>query len=158
MIDLKATAIRNGNSIEVLITGMLNDSCHEATIVDIYPGGNRAYFIDPGVAQVFVEETSAQATEICLMVLVPWAQSISIPDRDHSEVEIYLNNQEKLQVKVMLKSDQYEVCELMGFSPLPSCNIVPRDTCRNEHPFRRVFGPATFDECVEYKRKHCVYK
>lgn len=155
MVNLNATAIRNGNSIEVLITGMLQDSCHEASIVDFYPGGNRIYYIDPGVAQVFIEEVSTPVNDFCLMVLIPWVKSISIPDREHNEVEIYINNQEKLQIKVNSKTDKYEVCELTGFNPIPSCNIVPHDTCRNEHPFRRVFGPATYDECLEYKRQHC---
>jgi hypothetical protein len=155
MIDLNATAIRNGNSIEVLITGMLNDSCHKASIVDIYPGGNRAYFIDPGVAQVFIKETSSHANEFCLMYLVPWAQSISIPDKMHHEVEIYINNKEVLQVKVKDKNVQYVVCELRGFSPVPSCNIVPEGMCLNDHPFRLVFGPASYEDCLRYKTERC---
>lgn len=155
MVELKATAVRNGKSIEVLVTGFLNDSCHKASIVDIYPGGNIVYIVDPGVAQVFIEETSKQGSSYCLLVLVPWAETITIPDRNHDQVEIYLNKQEKLQIPVLNEASLFVVCELSGFNPNPSCSIVPEGMCNLGHPFRQVFGPATYQDCYAYKNNNC---
>ena len=56
MHDLKAYAVRKTGVIEVSISGMLPDSCHEAVVEDKYPGGKRVYVRDPGVAQVFIKE------------------------------------------------------------------------------------------------------
>lgn len=155
MIDLKATAVRNGKSIEVLVTGFLNDSCHKARIFDIYPGGNISYIVDPGFAQVFLDETSSQGSDYCLLVLVPWAESITIPDRSHNEVEIYLNKQEKLQIPVLSEASSFVVCQLNGFNPNPSCSIVPEGMCNLGHPFKQVFGPGSYQDCLAYKANKC---
>ncbi|RYY48905.1 MAG: hypothetical protein EOO06_08810 [Chitinophagaceae bacterium] len=78
MYQVTAHAVRHQKTIEVTISGYLADSCHTARIKDIYPGGNRMYFVDPGFAQVFLEETSRSGVRFCLFVLVPWSAAVRL--------------------------------------------------------------------------------
>jgi hypothetical protein len=90
MYNVKAYAVRKNGNIDVTVSGDLSDTCHEAKIVDKYPGGTIAYPTDPGSAQVFIEET--RKTGPCLDVLVPWVSRVSIFDMEHDEVTIFINS------------------------------------------------------------------
>lgn len=155
MYEVTAHAVRVGKTIEVTVSGFLPDSCHQASIVDIYPGGNIVYVKDPGVAQVFIEETTKPSVLFCTMALVPWCQTTHIYDDEHKEVEILINNKEVLQVKVIEKGASFIVIQLTGgIVPNGSCSIVPEGT-----PFisiySQVFGPASYNECNEWIRSNC---
>jgi hypothetical protein len=100
MYDLTANAARKGKNIEVTVGGELPDPCYTAKIKDFYPGGSISYVVDPGAAQVFVEETR-DPDRICATVLVPWSASVSIPDEAHTKVEIFVNDRKVLEVPVV---------------------------------------------------------
>lgn len=155
MYDLKATAIRNGPKIEVLVTGNLADSCHKARVTDTYPGGDIQYIEDPGFAQVFIEESSDTA-ELCLMILVPWAQTIVIPDDYHDEVQIILNGAVALTVPVESRETKFVVCKTNG--SIVTYDIVRDGSCRNVHPFYTVFGPDTYANCQNYLREETGFQ
>lgn len=100
MYQVTAHAVRNGETIEVTVGGELPDPCHTARIEDFYPGGSRVYVIDPGAAQVFIEETR-DPDSICTAVIVPWETTVSISDETHTKVEIFVNNQKVLEAPVV---------------------------------------------------------
>lgn len=152
MHNLAAHAVRNGKTIEVTISGSLSDSCHQARVVDIYPGGSRVYLKDPGAAQVFIEESVKPGSNICLMVLVPWASTIAIPDAEHTKVEIFINNNEVLEVPVFRK-DEFIVIALTA-SPNTGCSVIPKGSF---YPaiYSKVFGPASYKKCKEWVTANC---
>jgi hypothetical protein len=71
MFNLQANAYRIHGRTVVQIYGQLANSYIHADVIDKYPGGNRVYIIDPGVAQVFIAEKAIKPGP-CLEVLVPW--------------------------------------------------------------------------------------
>lgn len=152
MYKVTAHAVRNGKSIEVTVGGFLPNSCHTARIEDIYPGGKRVYIVDPGAAQVFIEESVKPGSNICLMMLVPWSATVSIPDRDHSKVEIFVNNQEVLEVPVVDSKSEFIVIALTGTNV--GCSIIPKGAV---YPaiYSKVFGPAPYKECQDWVAKNC---
>lgn len=99
MNDLKARAVRKGRVIEVEVSGNLVDSCHTARIADFYPGGTIIYVADPGVAEVFIEET-VKPDAICTPVLIPWKIKVSIPDPWHDKVNIFIKHDPILKIDV----------------------------------------------------------
>lgn len=156
MNKVSAHAIRNGKTIEVTVSGYLPNSCHEARIIDIYPGGSRVYIVDPGAAQVFIEETVKPGSSMCLMVLVPWAATVAIPDSQHSKVEVFVNNHEVLETVVVEKKDQFIVVALTGSAAGSStgCSILPKDAV---YPaiYSKVYGPDTYDACKAWVAGNC---
>jgi hypothetical protein len=152
MHKVSAYAVREGKSIEVTVSGYLPDSCHEAKIQDIYPGGSRTGIIDPGAAQVFIEETVKTGSGVCLIAFVPWAATVVIPDRNHTKVEIFVNNKEALEVGVVGKEGRFIVIALTGF--MTGCSIIPKDAL---YPaiYSRIFGPATYAECESWVVANC---
>ena len=153
MYNVKVIAVRVGKTIEVTISGSLPDSCHQARLVDIYPGGRRAYVKDPGAAQVFIEESAKPGKGACLMMLVPWIQTISIVDRDHDKVEVFVNEHEVAEVPVTVLGNEYIVIALTGTDS--GCSILPKDAL---YPaiYTRKFGPAPFAECREWVANNCL--
>lgn len=156
MHNITAHAVRTGKTIEVTVTGYLADSCHQAQVSDIYPGGSRVYITDPGAAQVFVEETVKPGSGICLMVLVPWACTVAVSDTQHNKVEVFVNNHEVLEVPVIAKDDQFIVIARTGSTPGNStgCSIIPKDAL---YPaiYSKMFGPATYAECKTWVAGNC---
>jgi hypothetical protein len=152
MYKVTAHAIRNGKTIEVTVGGVLPDSCHTASVVDIYPGGSRVYLVDPGAAQVFVEETIKSGSGLCLMILLPWGATVSIPDKEHETVDIYVNNHEVLEVTVVDKEAQFIVIALTGTDT--GCSIIPKDAM---YPaiYSKVFGPSSYDDCRNWVASNC---
>lgn len=153
MYQVTAHAVRHNKTIEVTISGFLPDSCHTASVRDIYPGGNRMYFVDPGYAQVFIEETSRSGIGYCLFVLVPWSATVYIPDEVHKEVEIYVNERIVLQIPVVEKGAQFIVIQLTGgFVPNGGYSIVP-EGFPYMSIYTKVFGPASYADCDSWVKK-----
>lgn len=152
MYNVKAFAVRVGKTIEVTISGSLPDSCHQARVVDFYPGGRRVYAKDPGAAQIFIEESTKPGKGACLMMLVPWIHTISIVDRDHDKVEVFVNEHEVAEVPVTVPGNEYIVIALTGTNS--GCSILPEGAL---YPaiYTQVLGPAPFAECREWVAKNC---
>jgi len=156
MYDLKAYAVRKKGVIQVALSGYLANSCYTANVKDKYPGGGIVYIVDPGTAQVFVEETMKPGSEICLMSLVPWVGQVTIPDATHTHVSIFINGDPLLQVGINDEPNQYRVVALTA-SPAGAtvgCSIIPADA-----PYlgiySSVFGPATKGECETWRQDNC---
>ncbi len=163
--DLRAHAVRSGNSVEVTISGYLPDTCHQAHVADKYPGGNVHYLVDPGAAQVFIDLHGRPGGMRCTINFFPWASTVSIPDRDHEKVEILVNGVEVLEVPISGLSDgQFIVCSLTDgiIEPFPGgnpgaprgCSILPADMHVPRFLTRR-FGPATHEACTNWSAQHC---
>jgi hypothetical protein len=157
MYDMNAYAVRKDGVIQVALSGKLANSCWTAAVKDKYPGGNIVYVVDPGTAQVFVEETMKPGSEICLMMLVPWVAQVSIPSATHSQVTVYVNGDAKLKVDVKDEPSQYRVIALTS-SPAGSptgCSVIPADA-----PYlaiySSVFGPASKADCENWRQQNCV--
>jgi hypothetical protein len=104
MYNVKADAVRKKGVVNVKISGDLPNSCYQAKIVDKYPGGNIKYIQDPGSAQVFIKETQ-KTTGFCPEALVPWKSQVKIPDYEHKEVSIFIND--KLVTKTQVQMEQF---------------------------------------------------
>jgi len=156
MYKVTAHAIRNHKTVEVTVGGFLPDSCHEAKVADIYPGGSRVYIKDPGAAQVFIEETTKPGSNRCLMVLLPWGATVSIPDTQHSKVEIFVNNHEVLEVPVLDENGEFIVIALTGSTSghASGCSIIPKDALYLAI-YSQVFGPALYADCEAWVKANC---
>lgn len=153
METISAHAVRNGNTIEVTVSGFIPNSCYAARVQDIYPGGSRVYITDPGAAQVFIEEAIKAGSELCAMVLTPWGATVSIPDKEHDKIEIFINNHEVLEVAVMdRKKSQFIVIALTGTTK--GCSILPEEAMYLAI-YTQVFGPATYDNCKNWVLANC---
>ncbi len=157
MIEISAHAVKVGKTIEVTVSGYLPDSCHEARIADVYPGGNIVYVKDPGFAQVFVSEISKPNLHFCTLALVPFVATVYINDDIHSEVEILLNHNVALKIPVTKKGEKFIVLKLTGgIVPNGSCSIVPENAL---YPaiYTKEFGPGSFDACAGWIAQHCRF-
>src|ERR1043165_6257604 len=159
MHKLTAHAVRNGDVIDISISGFLPNSCHMAVIDDFYPGGRRVYAVDPGAAQVFIKETVIKDLDIlttrCLMVLLPWGASISIKDPTHKKVEIFVNETEVLEVPVATEEGGFIVASLVGAKGNTGCTIFPEDAII-PMIYAKVFGPDTLQNCEKWKGENCT--
>lgn len=157
MYNLTAYAERKDGDIHVTISGMLANSCWVASVKDKYPGGRIVYFVDPGSAQVFIEELMRPGSEVCTMALVPWIVHVFIPSAKYDQVSIYINGEVKLRVDVVEAAVQYRVIALTA-SPTGSvmgCSIIPANA-----PYlaiySSVFGPDLKSNCEDWRKKNCV--
>jgi hypothetical protein len=156
MTSISAHAVRNGKTIEVTVSGSLPNSCHQAQVVDFYPGGSRVYITDPGAAQVFIEETVKPGSNLCLMMLVPWAATVAIPDAKHTIVEIFVNNHEVLEIPVIEKKGEFIVIALTGSTAGNStgCSIIPKDALYLAI-YSKMYGPDTYEKCQAWVTGNC---
>ena len=166
MYDLKAHAIRVGKTIEVTISGLLANSCYQASIADIYPGGNRIYLTDPGAAQVFIQESLKSGSANFMLRLVPWAATVSIPDKSHKKCEIFVNNHEVLEVPVQdfSTSEAFRAGNKKDFIVIAltappdertrGCSILPKDAYYLGI-YSQVYGPATYASCESWVAENC---
>ena len=152
MNHVTAHAVRIGKSIEVTVGGTLSNSCHEARIKDFYPGGSILHVVDPGAAQVFIEETTKAGSTYCLMMLIPWGATVCIPDKIHTKVEIFVNNHEVLEVPVIESNSQFIVIALTGTNT--GCSVIPEDAA---YPaiYSKVHGPALYNDCKMWVGSNC---
>jgi hypothetical protein len=153
MRNVKAHALRVGKSIEVTISGTLLSSLHTAAIDDVYPGGRVVYVRDPEAAQVFVVETVAPGSDQCALQNVEWSQTTTIVDPLHRRVEVFVNNQERIEVEVA-GGDSFIVIALTT-APRSSCSVVPASAV---YPaiYSRVFGPDTHANCMAFIAQNCA--
>jgi hypothetical protein len=161
MYDLTAYAVRKNGVIQVALSGFLANSCYSASVKDKYPGGNIFYIVDPGTAQIFIDETMKLGSDICLMMLVPWVSHVSIPDTIHSQVNIFINGDSVLtvDVKVDFKEvlEQYRVIALTAppDGGTVGCSVIPADA-----PYlaiySSVYGPASKAECENWRQGNCT--
>jgi hypothetical protein len=156
MYKVNAVAVRINNIVEVTVTGMLPDSCHTARIKDFYPGGNIFYIRDPEEAQVFIEESRKPGGGMCAMVLVPWAETILIPDGYHDKVGIYVNGKKATEATIKDEKGKFIVIAGLGAEGpnLQGCSIVPEDAVYLAI-YRKVFGPASIKECQKFVQENC---
>jgi len=146
MLYLHAVANRHHGRITVFVGGQLVTTCDSAEIIDKYPGGHRHYLIDPGFAQVFISEKRRPG--ICADILVPWQSQVDIFDEVHKNVQIFVNEQLQLTVPVHEATKQYDAYQVLiepmdNFLIIPDGQIVPMI-------YRKVFGPDSYEACVEY--------
>jgi len=148
--DIRAIAVRRGGVIEITVIGKLADSYHQAGIKDVYPGGERVYVVDPGAAQVFVEETASPGSQFCMFKLFPWAQTVNIRDKKHDKAAVFVNEEQVLETGVLDEDSRFIVVALTDSTPgqLRGCSVVPDDT---PYPslYTHAFGPATIRDCQE---------
>lgn len=102
MLD-EATATRKNGIIKVQMSGVLPTVCHEAKIIDKYPGGNIMYIMDPGTAQVFISidfKDEFKGGYCVLMLGEPFWLETEILDSGHNEVTIFVNDRPFEKIKV----------------------------------------------------------
>lgn len=173
MIDLAGFAWRGLTGISVCLFGCLPDSCSKAKITDKYPGGNINYIVDPGRAEVFITETRDSGS-ICLPYLVPWKGQVDIftTNPAHDTVRVYVNGKPELDLDVIEVGEDpkaavkqldilpWKVIALVGINPndkgpYHGCEIVP-DHMAVPAIYRKVHGPASYQECRAFVEKSCV--
>lgn len=158
MYNLTAYAVRENGMIQVTLSGELANSCWSAVIRDQYPGGNIQHVMDPGTAQVFIEETKGAGSDICLMMLMPWAAHAAIPSVVHQQLTVYINGSAVLTVPVGERlPSQFIVIALSasaGRNPT-GCSVIPANAM---YPaiYSSVFGPASKAECENWARLNCA--
>jgi len=149
MYNLHAIATRHYGRITVTLGAELATTCDAAEVIDWYPGGDRVYLVDPGTAQVFISETKRPGP--CGEVIMPWNRTVEIFDADHTKVEIFVNEQKRLTVPVQDVKHEYNVYKLLSITEniymiAPDGQIVPAI-------YVKVFGPASYQACVDYVNK-----
>ncbi|MEN6641343.1 MAG: hypothetical protein ABFE08_02740 [Armatimonadia bacterium] len=155
MYNLYAIATRAHGRIHVHLSGQLANPSYFAEIYDKYPGGNRQYVVDPGVARVFIAETQKTPEPGAAQVVVPWFSSIDIPDETHTSVQVLVNEMAVLDVNVIEPDGKYIVYALTGaIRPDGRCIIVPQ-TQHVLSIYTPEFGPAPYEECSSWVEEHC---
>ena len=159
MNDLKGTAVRKAGRITITLTGYLQSSCFAAAIRDFYPGGNIQYLVDPGAAQVFVDEARKPNVQECSFALLPWTDTVVIPDKAHKSVQVFLNEKQTLTLTVQdadKGSGKYIVIALTGVGEGKhlGCSVLPEGSLFPAI-YSQVFGPASRAECEQYVSANC---
>jgi len=156
MYDVQAYAMRKDGVINITVMGSLPNSCYEASVVDKYPGGRIVYVVDPGSAQVFIEEVIKPGLDMCLLCLVPWVGYAKIPDETHDEVTVFINEDPVVKVQVQKEPERYRVIALTAAAGdgYKGCSVIPEDAY---YPaiYSSVFGPGTKSECDKWRVEHC---
>ncbi len=157
MYNVKVYAVKKDGIISVTVTGNLPNSCYEVSVVDKYPGGNIVYVVDPGSAQVFIEETTKPSSEICLICLLPWVSHTKIPDETHDHVTVFINGEPVEKAQVQQEPEQYRVIALNASvgEGYQGCSVIPADAY---YPaiYSSVFGPFVKAECDKWLMGNCV--
>lgn len=97
MDRLEGCAWRDRQGTHIQLAGLLPKYYGRATIVDIYPEGEINYEKDPGCAEVFIDEWSADIAADANGQM-PWQENILIPTQSHERVKIYVNGHEELEI------------------------------------------------------------
>lgn len=154
MYDISAFAIRHNGVVEVTINGLLANGCVEANITGTYPG-SVFHIVDPGYAEVFIEEKLKPGEMFCTQALVPWTLSVSFEDKVYDSVEIIVNNEKQISVDIVDEPSKFRVCGISGFAGNLSCRVVPENSLLCGSLFSRLFGPASREECELWMLNHC---
>lgn len=153
MYDLQAYAARQEGSIHITLTGLLPDSCHSAAIKDFYPGGSIVYLQDPGSAEVYIEESRRGDQEIGSMSLVPWIAHLTLPDTDHRQLLILVNDEPTLRIRIHHLPETFRVIALNG--TYSACSVIPAEA---PYPavYHSVYGPASQHDCEHWRDVRCA--
>jgi hypothetical protein len=154
MYDISASAVRHNGIVEVTINGLLANGCVEAKITGTYPG-SVFHIADPGYAEVYIEEKIRPGEMFCTQALVPWTSSVSFEDETHDSVAIIVNNEKQVTVDVIDEPSQFNVCGISGVVGNFSCRVVPEGSLLCRGQFRKLFGPASREECEAWMINHC---
>lgn len=149
MTNLHAVATRHHGRITALIGADLITTCDSAEVIDWYPGGDRVYITDPGAAQVFISEVRRPGP--CGEIIMPWQRTVDIFDEKHKTVEIFVNEQKRLTVAVEDVKREYDVYKVL-VQPENIYHIIP-DGQFVPMIYVKVFGPASYQACVDYVEK-----
>ena len=149
MFNLHAVATRHHGRITVTLGAELATTCDSAEVIDWYPGGDRVYVTNPGAAQVFIAETVRPGP--CGEVIMPWNRTVDIFDEADKTVEIFVNEQKRLTVPVQDVKREYDVYKVLVqpenlYVIVPEGQLVPAI-------YVKVFGPASYQACVDYVNK-----
>jgi hypothetical protein len=87
-------------------------------------------------------------------MLMPWGATVNIADPHHTEVVIFVNNQEVKRVPLNPMPSEFEVYAFIGSDHLGSVIVPVGHTMGGI--FHRVFGPASHEECVRWVNEHCI--
>ncbi len=98
MYDLKCEAKRENNTIKLIVSGYLPNSCYSAKIIDNSPHNKISNNANLKVAQIFIQEKKED--RICLEALMPWKEEIEIKDSSYKKIDIFINNQLKLSCNI----------------------------------------------------------
>jgi hypothetical protein len=172
--NLAASAFRLSGTIEATVFARLPDSCHDAEITDIYPGGNIVYVVDPGAAQVFVRFTRSEG--FCAQVVRDWEDNRRIPDDSHDVLEVLAEFEGET---FSIRTPVYELrpaedgdsdpglgdgrfaCQFIvisldaGEHPPIACRIV-HEGATIPRPYKQSYGPASRADCEAWRKKHCL--
>jgi hypothetical protein len=151
MLEVIATAVRIDGTVQVTVHGFLLSNVWEASVRGTYPG-SIVHIADPGCAEVYIEERENPGSLISLRTLMPWGVTVNIADLHHTEVAIFVNDQEVKRVPVNPVPSEFEVYAFVGSDHLGSV-IVPVGHTMGSI-FHRVFGPASHEECARWVNEH----
>ena len=86
---------------------------------------------------------------------MPWDTTVNIIDPKHDEVALFVNNQEIQRIPVIPMPSRFEVYALTT-SEYWGVVITPPQH-RRGRLFRRVFGPASHEACVQWANEYAKY-
>ncbi len=151
MFEIVATAIRIDEAIQVTLHGFLLSSSWGASVTGTYPG-SIVHVTDPGYAEVYLQEYEIPGSLVSLRSPMPWSTTVNVIDPRHSEVVIFVNNQEAWHIAVSPMPLHFDVYALIGSEHWGSV-IVPAGHTMGKL-FHHVFGPASHKECVRWINEH----
>jgi hypothetical protein len=164
MYNVQGHAYRTPFGIYVSLAGLLANSCMEAAISGTYPG-SIIHIVDPGHAEIFIEERTRPGSQICLMHLVPWYAQAMLYDSTHNKVAIYVNGEQKLMLSVepqaaLKRADSNKDWIVTALAGSPKDG--PFLDCVTHHKddivlaiYAKVFGPDTRAACEAFRAKSC---
>ncbi len=151
MYDLSVSAVRHNGIVEVTINGFLANSYFVANIIGTYPG-TIFHIVDPGYAEVFIEEKKRPGTIVCTQSMVPWTVTTSFTDAAHDTVAIMINDEKQVMADIIDEPSEFNVYGISGFAGNIACRIVPVGAFGIAD---RLFGPASREECEAWMSNNC---
>jgi len=89
MYNVNGFAIRTDKQLSVTVFGSLSNGNSAARIIGSYPGSVE-HIVDPGYAEIWIEETSKGAGEVTMAIL-PWGAKVELDDDRHDKVLVRVN-------------------------------------------------------------------
>lgn len=151
MKDLTIQAVSYSGKIQVTLNGFLSNSCWEAKVVGTYPG-NIVHIMDPGYAEIFIEETKRPGEIICLQYMVPWMSVVNIDSSRHSKVVVYINGEKAVSSDINPEPNLFNVYGISGTVGPFGCRIVPEGSVSH---LTHLFGPASREDCKVWIHNNC---
>lgn len=138
MQDLRAWAVRRGGVVTVTLSAWLPEDDRESGSITARAAG---------AGRVEVRVPPLRASEVCLMDLVPWTESVDVAAAEGA-VEIIVNGQAALSVTAGDALPDFVVVARVRGAGLPpeDCAIVPAGSFCGAL-YAEVFGPAILQQC-----------